>query len=171
MRGKARGPGKACARPPGRRAYAGGQARICTGLQRGTPLQDRRHRCTEGIHTRGSRRARSTDKGAWDRPGATAQARKEHAHAGQAAAKVHTTRREDRSAAGQRAFPLPLAPLFQAVVSSGGKTRRPPAPLSRRCAAKPYRMRGQAGRMLPGRPRPVSPDFYHFYPILEYCLF
>ena len=55
--------GKACARPPGRRAYAGGQARICTGLQRGTPMQDRRHRCTEGIHTRGSRRVRSTDGG------------------------------------------------------------------------------------------------------------
>ena len=172
MRGKARGPGKACARPPGRRAYAGGQARICTGLQRGTPMQDRRHRCTEGIHTRGSRRVRSTDKGAWDRPGATAQARKEHAHAGQAAAKVHTTQREERPAAGQKAFP----PAARASLSGRCFVRRqnapPPRPLfpgdalqSRTACA------GQAGRMLPGRPRSVLPDFYHFYPILEYCLF
>ncbi len=132
--------GKACARPPGRRAYAGGQARICTGLQRGTPMQDRRHRCTEGIHTRGSRRVRSTDKGAWDRPGATAQARKEHAHAGQAAAKVHTTRREERPAAGQKAFP----PAARASLSGRCFVRRqnapPPGPSfpAMRCKAVPH---------------------------------
>lgn len=51
------------------------------------------------------------------------------------------------------------------------KHAAPPAPLSRRCAAKPYRMRRAGGAHAVGSPRPVLPDFYHFYPILEYCLF
>ena len=41
---------------------------------------------------------------------------------------------------GKRPSPLPPAPLFQAVVSSGGKTRRPPGPSfpAMRCKAVPH---------------------------------
>lgn len=101
--------------------------------------------------------------------GSTAPARKEYAHARQAAAQVHTTRRAERPASGQRAPCRPRLSFRPSFLPAAKRTAR--GLFSRRRAAKPYCMHRAGGAYAAGPPRPALPIFYHCHLILEYCLF
>ena len=191
MCGKARGPGKTCARPPGRRAYAGGQACLCAGAQ-GICL----YKAGGGT---GAHHAAGRTAGCRAGRPASVRALRGYTYTGQPPGKKH--RRQHRGAGRaqqhRRAKSMPIQGRRRhRCTPRGGQSDRlqgkePPCRprlsfrpsflpaakrtarglFSRRRAAKPYCMHRAGGAYAAGPPRPVLPNFYHCHLILEYCLF